>query len=137
MILFNATYGSTDEIDGTLESSTFTAEDLEGPLQGQTMTNLVDAIEDGQAYVNVHTEANSPGEIRGTIEQAPATVSDNAQGDYETLEWNNNCFYRGITDSQKGECNEEIADRCAEFAEGKTAYDQGFYDIMSGFYGTK
>ena len=79
--LFNATDGPTDEIDGTLESGTFTAEDFEGPLQGQNMADLVDAIEDGQAYVNVHTEANPPGEIRGTIEHAPTTVSDDTEDD--------------------------------------------------------
>jgi hypothetical protein len=79
--LFNATDGPTDEIDGTLESGTFTSEDFEGPLQGQNMTDLVDAIEGGQAYVNVHTEANPPGEVRGTIESAPAPASDDAGGD--------------------------------------------------------
>ena len=63
--LFNATDGPTDEIDGTLESGDFTAEDFEGPLQGQNMTDSVDAINGGQAYVNVHTEANPPGELRG------------------------------------------------------------------------
>jgi hypothetical protein len=79
--LFNATDGPTDEIDGTLESGDFTAEDLEGPLQGLTMADLVDSIQSGQAYVNVHTEANLPGEIRGTIEQAPVTVSDNTENE--------------------------------------------------------
>jgi len=79
--LFNATDGPTDEIDGTLESGDFAAEDFEGPLQGQNMTDLVDAIEGGQAYVNVHTEANPPGEVRGTIEVAPAATSDNGGGD--------------------------------------------------------
>jgi hypothetical protein len=79
--LFNATDGPTDEIDGTLESGDFAAEDFEGPLQGQNMTDLVDAIESGQAYVNVHTEANPPGEIRGTIEVAPAAASDDDGGD--------------------------------------------------------
>jgi hypothetical protein len=79
--LFNATDGPTDEIDGTLESGDFTAEDFEGPLQGQNMTDLLDAIEGGQAYVNVHTEANPPGELRGTIEVAPAAASDDAGGD--------------------------------------------------------
>ena len=74
--LFNATDGPTDEIDGTLESGTFTAEDLEGSLEGQTMTDLVDAFHSGQAYVNLHTEANPPGEIRGTIEQASAAAND-------------------------------------------------------------
>jgi CHRD domain-containing protein len=79
--LFNATDGPTDEIDGTLESGDFAAEDFEGPLQGQNMTDLVDAIEGGQAYVNVHTEANPPGEVRGTIEVAPAAASDDGGGD--------------------------------------------------------
>ena len=79
--LFNATDGPTDEIDGTIESGTFTAEDFEGPLQGQNMTDLVDAIGSGQAYVNVHTEANPPGEIRGTIDVAPAASSDDSSGD--------------------------------------------------------
>jgi CHRD domain len=79
--LFNATDGPTDEIDGTLESGTFTAEDFEGPLQGQNMTDLVDAIEGGQAYVNVHTEANPPGEVRGTIDVAPTAASDDSDGD--------------------------------------------------------
>ena len=79
--LFNATDGPTDEIDGTLESGDFAAEDFEGPLQGQNMTDLVDAIESGQAYVNVHTEANPPGEVRGTIDVAPAATSDDGGGD--------------------------------------------------------
>lgn len=79
--LFNATDGPTDEIDGTLESGDFAAEDFEGPLQGQNMTDLVDAIEGGQAYVNVHTEANPPGEVRGTVEVAPAATSDDGGGD--------------------------------------------------------
>lgn len=78
--LFNATEGPTGEIDGTLESGTFTAEEFEGPLQGQNMTDLVDAIEGGQAYVNVHTEANPPGEIRGTIEVASTEASDDTGG---------------------------------------------------------
>jgi hypothetical protein len=78
--LFNASE-PTDEVDGTLESGDFAAEDFEGPLQGQNMTDLVDAIEGGQAYVNVHTEANPPGEIRGTIEVAPAAASDDDDND--------------------------------------------------------
>jgi hypothetical protein len=78
--LFNASE-PTDEIDGTLESGDFTAEDFEGPLQGQNMTNLVDTIDQGQAYVNVHTEANPPGELRGTVEVAPAASGDDDSED--------------------------------------------------------
>ncbi|MGH9979703.1 MAG: CHRD domain-containing protein, partial [Nitrososphaeraceae archaeon] len=65
--LFNSTE-PTDVNDGTLEDGDFTAEDFVGPLQGQNMSDLVDLMDNGQAYVNVHTEANPGGEIRGTIE---------------------------------------------------------------------
>jgi hypothetical protein len=78
--LFNASDGPTDEISGTLESGTFTAENFEGPLQGKNMSDLVDSLNSGQAYVNVHTEANPPGELRGTIEQAPAASADDEGG---------------------------------------------------------
>lgn len=64
--LFNSTE-PTDVNDGTLEDGDFTAEDFVGPLQGQNMSDLVDLMDNGQAYVNVHTEANPGGEIRGTI----------------------------------------------------------------------
>jgi hypothetical protein len=70
----------TDEIDGTLESGDFTAEDFVGPLQGQNMSDLVDIMAGGQAYANVHTESNPGGEIRGTIEQAPAAATSDDDG---------------------------------------------------------
>lgn len=72
---------SSEPTDEVSESGNFAAEDFEGPLQGQNMTDLVDAIEGGQAYVNVHTEANPPGEIRGTVDVAPAAASDDGGGD--------------------------------------------------------
>ena len=64
--LFNSTE-PTDVDDGTLEDGDFTSEDFVGPLQGQNMSALVELMDNGQAYVNVHTEANPDGEIRGTI----------------------------------------------------------------------
>ena len=45
------------------------------------MTDSVDAINGGQAYVNVHTEANPPGELGGFIEVAPQPQNDDAGGD--------------------------------------------------------
>jgi len=64
--LFNSSE-PTDVNDGTLEDGDFTSEDFVGPLQGQNMSALVELMDNGQAYVNVHTEANPDGEIRGTI----------------------------------------------------------------------
>lgn len=46
---------------------TLTSSDLEGPLAGKQVSDLVNLIHSGQAYVNVHTEQNKNGEIRGQI----------------------------------------------------------------------
>ena len=54
-------------LEGTLANASFTAEDFTGPLEGQTMDDLVSMMESGEAYVNVHTVANPSGEIRGTL----------------------------------------------------------------------
>jgi Cu/Zn superoxide dismutase len=43
------------------------ADDLEGPLAGKQITDLIKMIKDGDAYVNVHTVQNPNGEIRGQI----------------------------------------------------------------------
>ena len=53
--------------DGVLAAGVLTAADLAGPLAGQTLQDLVDAINAGNAYVNVHTTQNPGGEIRGQI----------------------------------------------------------------------
>jgi len=41
--------------DGVLAEGTFTAADLVGPLAGHPLSELLDAIHAGNAYVNVHT----------------------------------------------------------------------------------
>jgi hypothetical protein len=41
--------------DGVLAEGTFTAADLVGPLAGHPLSELLDAIQAGNAYVNVHT----------------------------------------------------------------------------------
>ena len=40
---------------GVLATGTITADDLTGPLDGAPLRVLIDAIEAGEAYVNVHT----------------------------------------------------------------------------------
>ncbi|WP_458206137.1 CHRD domain-containing protein [Haladaptatus sp. NG-SE-30] len=53
--------------DGILSMGRFFAGDLVGPLEGNSLDALVGAIENGAAYVNVHTQSNPAGEIRGRL----------------------------------------------------------------------
>ena len=53
---------------GTLSlMGTFNATDLEGPMAGQEIETLATEMSNGGTYVNVHTQQNPNGEIRGQI----------------------------------------------------------------------
>ncbi|WLR43005.1 CHRD domain-containing protein [Bacillus carboniphilus] len=52
--------------EGTVQG-TLTAESLVGPLEGQPLSALLELMRTGQAYVNVHSQQNLSGEIRGQI----------------------------------------------------------------------
>lgn len=55
-------------LEGTLGNANITADDLVGPLAGESLDELVDLLDSGDAYVNLHTVANPSGEIRGQIQ---------------------------------------------------------------------
>jgi hypothetical protein len=55
------------DFSGVLAEGTITAGDLTGPLLGSPLAELIEQIRDSNTYVNVHTEANRLGEIRGQI----------------------------------------------------------------------
>jgi hypothetical protein len=76
--IHNAIAGETGEIvldysNGVIFSGPIlnvnvnSAADLEGPLAGLTLQDLRAAMEAGETYINVHTELNPDGEIRGQI----------------------------------------------------------------------
>ena len=44
-----------------------TSSDLQGPLAGKQISDLVNIMKNGGAYVNVHTQQHQDGEIRGQI----------------------------------------------------------------------
>jgi CHRD domain len=57
----------TSPQDTVTEKHRFTASNLEGPMQGKTIEGLRNAMQNGTTYVNIHTEQNLNGEIRGQI----------------------------------------------------------------------
>ena len=72
---FAGASASTSGTDGggstsTSVSGTITSADLKGPLAGKQITDLIRLIEDGKAYVNVHTDQNSNGKIRGQLKSS-------------------------------------------------------------------
>jgi CHRD domain len=55
------------KFSGDLAMGTITANELSGDLMGKSLDDLVQIIKADDAYVNVHTDANPNGEIRGQI----------------------------------------------------------------------
>ena len=57
----------TGPIEGILAQGNITDANLEGPMQNKSTIELASAMLKGQTYVNVHTQQNPNGEIRGQI----------------------------------------------------------------------
>lgn len=56
------------EVDGKwIDNAAFTDADVISSSCGTNLAELIEAIRNGGAYVNVHTEANPGGEVRGQI----------------------------------------------------------------------
>jgi CHRD domain len=53
-----------------------TESSLTGPMQGKTLTDLISAMNNGDTYVNVHTQAHPDGEIRGQIQPGDLDISE-------------------------------------------------------------
>lgn len=74
--LFQSKATTTGPIkNGILSQGTITSANLEGPLKGKQISDLVKLIKDGNAYANVHTKQNPKGEIRGQISLVSASAS--------------------------------------------------------------
>lgn len=54
-------------MNGTLVIGSFTQEELEGPLAGQSMISLLSAAQTGNVYVQVNSEQHPQGELRGDL----------------------------------------------------------------------
>jgi hypothetical protein len=55
------------KISGNLGEGTIKAADLQGPLAGKTIGDLMEKIKAGEVYVNVHTDQHKDGEMRGQV----------------------------------------------------------------------
>lgn len=54
------------------ETGSITPDKLEGPMAGKQLTDLASAMSNGDTYVNIHTEQNPNGDIRGQLMSASA-----------------------------------------------------------------
>jgi hypothetical protein len=73
----SASAGGSGDVGGATTSTstggTIASADLNGPLSGKQVSDLIKLIEDGNAYVNVHTDQNPDGEIRGQLASSSST----------------------------------------------------------------
>src|SRR5680860_553529 len=54
-------------IDGKLANGNISPSMLAGPMAGKSISDLITVMGNGETYVNVHTQQNPNGEIRGQI----------------------------------------------------------------------
>lgn len=71
--------GNKDTVNGALVQGSITADKLEGPLKGKSMSDLVDLFDKASTYVNVHTETFPDGEIRGQISKGTIQIDVNTK----------------------------------------------------------
>jgi hypothetical protein len=57
----------TQQMTGILAKGNITADTFQGPMAGKQLSDLITAMQNGETYVNIHTQQNPDGEIRGQI----------------------------------------------------------------------
>ncbi|HEY7081887.1 MAG TPA: CHRD domain-containing protein [Nitrososphaeraceae archaeon] len=57
----------TGKVNGVLSTGTITSDDLDGPLAGKKITDLVSLMKQGKAFVEIRTLDHEKGEIKGQV----------------------------------------------------------------------
>jgi CHRD domain len=70
-----------EEFSGMLAEGTISEDDLVGPLEGGTIADLIELIENGEAYVSIGNERHPVDAIRGQIE---VTTDSESESDSES-----------------------------------------------------
>ena len=91
---------ASDLENGLIAEGTITEASLLGPFAGQSLEVLIEALNDGLAYVNIHTATYPGGEIRGQISGIEPGNNRNftvqLSGDKEVPPVNTNAVGTGI-----------------------------------------
>lgn len=114
--------GPTEQVNGTVGEANVTASNLEGPLKGKQVTDLVTAMKNGTTYVNVHTTDFPDGEIRGQLMDSKAAANMNASANQTASELGKNA----------SEVGGEILNKTGEAAKGVGI---GAADVLSNISG--
>jgi tetratricopeptide (TPR) repeat protein len=106
---------ATGQINGTLSRGKIFSNQFEGPLAGRYISDLINLINEGKVYVNVHTKQNPQGEIRGqlsiltssstTMVATPSTAQNNTNN---TLDQIKTLDRTGVVLFGSGKYNESI-----------------------------
>ena len=114
--------GPTEQVNGTVGEANVTASNLEGPMKGKDVTDLVTAMKNGTTYVNVHTTDFPDGEIRGQLKDSKAAANMSASANQTASELRKNA----------SEVGSEILNKTGEAAQKIGAGAAGVFANLTG-----
>jgi hypothetical protein len=114
--------GPTAQVNGTIGEANVTASNLEGPMKGKDVTDLVTAMKNGTTYVNVHTTDFPNGEIRGQLKDSKAAANMSASANQTASELGKNA----------SEVGGEILNKTGEAAQKIGAGAAGVFANLTG-----